>query len=686
METSPVQKFKTIARSSLAQFQSWSRREFGGRDKKLKELLQKLKQAKADGLQYDRGREITHIERQIQNILIDEETYWKQRSRADWLKGGDKNTKFSMQKHQREKERTRLKDDEDEIERRFCAQELFTTSSPGESHINAALQGMTPKVNSEMNDLLEQPFTTEEVTTSLFQMCPTKAPGPDGLQAVFFQKHWESVKNGVLATCLHVLNHLVFTRASVEDFKRLKALFECYTSASGQLFNYEKSSMHKLFSSGGKEILIKAVAQAIPAYAMSVFKIPSAVCNDIQRAIAKIRGGIGFKDISSFNHALVAKQGWRLLQYPDSLVAQVLKARYYRHTDFMEAKVGSNPSFIWRSILWGREILQQGTRLRVGRGDKIQIMASNWIPRPTSFRPIFSPSLLANSKVADLIGSDHQWNNILIEQHFAKEDAEVIKSIPLPRYPKNDERDAFHAFMECKVARKVWKYSYLASEMQGVVREDILSVMQSLIKKMSMREVEFVAVVWWEIWHARNKLIFEGKRVNPMSLIAKAQAAVEAYQRVHGKEQTSKRINVDAAVHTEQQLTGLGVVIRNPQGQIIVAAVKSTKFQDNVTAAEAEAVKWGLEIALEARLATVIIETDCIEVANLANSKTSSRKEIMWTISDIHSYKEKFQSLSIQHVPRCCNSCAHSLAKRALRSLETVTWKDNFPPDVLFCF
>lgn len=36
---------------------------------------------------------------------------------------------------------------------------------------------------------------------------------------------------------------LVFTRASVEDCKRLKALFECYTSASGQLFNYEKSSM-----------------------------------------------------------------------------------------------------------------------------------------------------------------------------------------------------------------------------------------------------------------------------------------------------------------------------------------------------------------------------------------------------------------------------------------------------------
>lgn len=37
-------------------------------------------------------------------------------------------------------------------------------------------------------------------------MCGTKALGPDGFLAVFYQKHWKIVKAGVVATCLHILN------------------------------------------------------------------------------------------------------------------------------------------------------------------------------------------------------------------------------------------------------------------------------------------------------------------------------------------------------------------------------------------------------------------------------------------------------------------------------------------------
>lgn len=53
------------------------------------------------------------------------------------------------------------------------------------------LQHVPTKVTQNMNDMLMAPYTQEEVKTTLFQMGPTKAPGPDGFPAHFYQRHWE---------------------------------------------------------------------------------------------------------------------------------------------------------------------------------------------------------------------------------------------------------------------------------------------------------------------------------------------------------------------------------------------------------------------------------------------------------------------------------------------------------------
>ena len=131
----------------------------------------------------------------------------------------------------------------------------------------------------------------------------------------------------------------------------------------------------KMFSQVRKEILIKAVAQDIPTYTMSVFKLPDTLCDDLTSIVLRFwwgqsngknkmawlswnkictpkqDGGLGFCDLPAFNLALLAKQGWRLQTNTHSLLHRVFKARYFSNSDFLHAELGPKPSYAWCSIM-----------------------------------------------------------------------------------------------------------------------------------------------------------------------------------------------------------------------------------------------------------------------------------------------------------------------------------------------
>ncbi|KAH9658155.1 hypothetical protein KPL70_023379 [Citrus sinensis] len=513
---------------------------------------------------------------------------------------------------------------------------------------------------------------------------------------------------------------LVFSRASMTDCQNLKRILESCSTASGQIFNFKKSSLflsgnvqqdqaeaignlfqlnivsrhekylglpsmigrkkssffndikltvsnkisswqHKFFSCEGKEVLIKAVVQAIPAYAMSVFKIPMGVCDDIKKMVAKFwwgskreernihwakwenmsqakcLGGMGFHDFSSFNRALLAKQGWRIRQCPDSLVARVLQAKYFQSKNFLDAKLGSNPSYIWRSLLWGRKIICSGSRWRVGNGQKIHVHKANWIPQPSTFQPVVKPSLLPDAMVSDLINEANYWDEKRIYEHFDKIDADLITKIPLPRRPREDEliwhygkngqfseptcqvckmgmENVFHALVACKSAEKVWKLIHFDDDIHVAHSQDILSLLHAM-KRMRMRDdLELLVTIFWVKWNARNQLIFKGKRETPQIMVAKAEAMIAAYKKVHSPaeacSETEQRVppqtwnppqdgfvkvNIDAAISFEKNIVGLGAVIKDVLRHVTAAAIKVSKFHEDVSYAEAEAIEWGIK-------------------------------------------------------------------------------------------
>lgn len=110
--------------------------------------------------------------------------------------------------------------------------------------------------------------------------------------------------------------------------------------------------------------LLKAVVQSLPTYVMSVFLLPRILFDELERmmnsfwwgkgdmsisvlrwkncsklSLSKHSGGLGFRRIHEYNIALLAKQSWRLVSDPHSLVSKVLKSRYYPRGNFFNAKI-----------------------------------------------------------------------------------------------------------------------------------------------------------------------------------------------------------------------------------------------------------------------------------------------------------------------------------------------------------
>jgi hypothetical protein len=259
----------------------------------------------------------------------------------------------------------------------------------------------------------------------------------------------------------------------------------------------------KFLSQAGKEILLKAVVQAIPTYCMSVFMLPKALCSEINSLMAKFywghkenykrihwmswnklslsksQGGMGFRDLSCFNKALLAKQVWRLWKSPDSLIGKIMKAKYYSDCTVLEAPLGSKPSFAWRSIQGSCDLLREGLVWRVGNGKSIRIWKDRWISSPTTYRVQSPPRVLdETATVSSLIDTNTKWwNYALLEQIFSREDLQAIQSIPLSATDQADAliwrgtakgiftvRSAYHIQKECEMVNKAessmcWKRS-----------------------------------------------------------------------------------------------------------------------------------------------------------------------------------------------------------------------------------
>ena len=149
---------------------------------------------------------------------------------------------------------------------------------------------------------------------------------------------------------------------------------------------------------------------------------------------------MGFRDLQSFNLAILAKHGWWMLEEPSSLMARLYKTKYFLNCDVLSANLGSNPFYAWRSIHKSFKVLKQGTRWQVGNREMIHTWDEKWLPTPKTYKVISPQKDFGDfPMVSALIDVDtRRWRKNRLDSIFLPFEVETILNIPISHHLPED--------------------------------------------------------------------------------------------------------------------------------------------------------------------------------------------------------------------------------------------------------
>lgn len=119
------------------------------------------------------------------------------------------------------------------------------------------------------------------------------------------------------------------------------------------------------------------------------------------------------------------------------MVSRIFKARYFPSTSFLEAELGNNPSYFWRSIWSSQELIRAGARVWIGNGLSIPISGSSWLQ--DEFDHYVTTDLdvsIAAAPVSSLLQvGTNCWDVDAVRDIFNERDCKLIMGLLIGRFP-----------------------------------------------------------------------------------------------------------------------------------------------------------------------------------------------------------------------------------------------------------
>ena len=118
-------------------------------------------------------------------------------------------------------------------------------------------------------------------------------------------------------------------------------------------------------------------------------------------------------------------------------------------------------------------------------------------------------------------------------------------------------------------------------------------------------------------------------------------------------------VNVDAAIFSNLHKVGVGILIRNHNGDCSVACTEPLNGIVSPELAESWALRSAVSLARDEGFASVVFASDCLSLIQRINSSTNDRSEVGAVVTDIKLLAAGFSSVSFCHVKRSSNVAAH---------------------------
>ncbi|XP_075645036.1 uncharacterized protein LOC142616028 [Castanea sativa] len=494
--------------------------------------------------------------------------------------------------------------------------------------MEVVLDSVDKRVTTDMKHILLRPYTTSEVKRALVQIHPLKSHGPNG--NVISCIHYKVLANRLKIILPKIISNAysafvpdrLITDNTIVAFEvlhkmqnhrrgkrnvcqqccegrkrgtnyRLVTILEQYERALGQAINRDKTALffNKNTRAEVRDIIQGMLGVQVMTDCEKYLGLPMVVGNSKVNAFRGLKEKITRRVMAmGWKEKFISKVGWKILI---KTMVQVYKARYFPNCSFMEAALGTNPSYVWRSLLMAREIIQKGWQ--VGDGHHIEVAAHKWLANAPIFlgsppNPLFFRDLVdEDTRHDELEWTENSAQNFTVKTAYkialglknqpqgehsqARLNDRIWKKVwKLNVPPKvqtllwracsnilptkdNLQRHKVKVHARCEFcsqhlettchvlwgypfARNVWSVAGRRIQKCSNSASDFFQLFRTMVTRLNQQELESWAIIVWALWNALNKFYFDKTQFQTRHIYDGASGLLTDYQHLMAEQTT----------------------------------------------------------------------------------------------------------------------------------------------------